>query len=319
MVTATHELAPKFRERGMTLEKDVEPSTFWVSFNMEDPVIGTNPKLRQALSAAYDAQTYTDIFNNSVAPVAQQLIPPGIFGHQRDWRHPYGFNLDRAKQLMVEAGYPNGINPKTNQPLELVMDMVAVGSEDRQRAEFEQRCLERLGIRVRVSENTFARLLQKQDTGDFQMASGTGWGADYPDPENFFFLFYSKNVPPAGKNISRYKSPEFDRLFEQMATMESGPERLELVNKMTALLAEDCPQILTFHKAFYVVVQPWARRTNNNLMLEGGVKFATVDTEIREAYQKRWNRKPVWPPLILGLVGVAGVAYAVRINRRRNA
>jgi len=319
MLTPGRELAPKWRARGMHLEKDVEPATFWISYNMDDPLIGKNKKLRQALSAAYDAQTYSDIFYNSVAPVAQQLVPPGIAGFSATYRNPYGFNVEKAKQLIAEAGYPNGIDPKTGRPLEITLDMVAVGSEDRQRAEFEQRCFEKLGVKMKISENTFARLLQKQDTGDFQLSSGSGWGADYPDPENFFFLFYSKNMPPAGKNISRYNNPEFDRLFEQMATMENGPERLEIVNKINAILAEDCPNILNFHKAFYSVVQPWAPRTQNNLMLEGGVRFATVDPVLRAEKQKEWNRKPLWPLAILGGLVAIGTISAVRINRRRNA
>jgi ABC-type transport system substrate-binding protein len=318
MITPGRELAPRYRERGMTLEKDIEPSTFWISFNMEDPVLGKNPKLRQALSAAYDSQTYSDIFYSSVAPVAEQLIPPGLFGHQHDVKNPYGFNVEKAKQLIAEAGYPGGIDPKTGKPLEITMEMVASGSEDRQRAEFEQRCFERIGVKVKISENTFARLLQKEDTGDFQMASGTGWGADYPDPENFFFLFYSKNVPPAGKNITRYKSAEFDQLFEQMATMENSPERLALVKRMNALLWEDCPQILNFHKAYYTAVQPWAPRTNSNLMLEGGVRFAVVDAAMRAEKQREWNRAPMWPLALLGALVIAGAGAAIQINRRRN-
>lgn len=319
MVTPGRDLAPKWRDRGMHLEKDVEPSTFWIAYNMDDPLVGKNRKLRQALSCAYDAQTYSDIFYNSVAPVAQQLIPPGIAGFSATYRNPYGFNVEKAKQLLAEAGYPNGIDPKTGRPLEITLDMVAVGSEDRQRAEFEQRCFEKIGVKMKISENTFARLLQKQDTGDFQLSSGSGWGADYPDPENFFFLFYSKNMPPAGKNISRYNNPEFDRLFEKMATMENGPERLEIVNKMTAILSEDCPNILNFHKAFYTVVQPWSPRTQDNAMLEGGVRFAYVDPVMREEKQKEWNRKPMWPLAVLGGLVALGAVSAIRINRRRNA
>ncbi len=63
--------------------------------------------------------------------------------------------------------------------------------------EFEQRSLEKLGIRVRVNENTFPRQQEKLDQGNFQLASA-GWGADYPDPEDFMFLLYGKNFPPAG-------------------------------------------------------------------------------------------------------------------------
>ncbi len=318
MITPTRELAPKYRERGMFLEKDVEPSTFWISFNMDDPVLGKNKKLRQALSCASDAQTYSDIFYNSVAPVAQQLVPPGIFGHDHDWRNPYGYDVEKGRRLIAEAGYPDGRDASGRQ-LELTMDCAAVSSDDRQRVEFVQRNFERLGIKVKVIENTFAHLLRKEDTGDFQMADGTGWGADYPDPENFFFLLYSKNVPPAGKNISRFKNAEFDRLFEQMATMENGPERLEIVRKMNTLVAEECPQILNFHKAFYTAVQPWAPRTHNNLMLEGGVKYLTIDPEKRAQLQREWNRKPVWPLALLGVMVAGAIGYAVRWNRRLNA
>lgn len=319
MITPQRELAPKYRERGMALEKDVDVSTFWISFNMDDPVLGQNKKLRQALSCSYDAQTYSDIFYNSVAPVAEQLIPPGLYGHDHAVKNPYSFDLEKGKRLIAEAGYPNGIDPKTGRPLELTMDAVAPGSEDRQRVEFVQRCFERLGVRVKTVENTFARLLQKQDTGDFAIADGTGWGADYPDPENFFFLYYSKNMPPAGKNISRYHSPEFDRMFEQMATMDNGPERLALVRKMDDLLHEDCPHILNFHKAFYTSVQPWAPRTHNNLMLEGGVKYAVLDSEMRDARRADWNRRPLWPLGLLAALVLGATTYAIRWNRRQNA
>ncbi len=318
MLTPARELAPKYRERGMFLEKDIDVSTFWISFNMDDPLLGKNRKLRQALSCAYDGQTYSDIFYNSVAPVAEQLVPPGLFGYDRHFENPYGYDLDKAKRLLAEAGYPGG-RDASGRVLELTMDCAATGSEDRQRVEFVQRGFERLGIKVKIIENTFAHLLRKEDTGDFQMADGTGWGADYPDPENFFFLLYSKNVPPAGKNISRYRSPEFDRLFEQMATMENSPERLSIVKEMNALVAEDCPQILNFHKAFYTAVQPWAPRTHNNLMLEGGVKYVTVDPVLRAQLQKEWNRKPLWPIALLGALCAGAIGYAVHWNRRLNA
>ena len=317
MVTPGREMSPKYRERGMRLEKDVEPSTFWISLNMRDPLLGQNKKLRQALSACYDSKTYSDIFWSSVAPVAEQLIPPGIPGHSREWRNPYGFDLEKAKRLIAEAGYPGGIDPQTGRPLEITMDMVSVGSEDRQRSEFEQRCFASIGVEVKIRQNTFARQLQREDTGDFQMSSGTGWGADYPDPENYFFLLYSKNVPPAGKNVTRFNNPEFDRLFEQMKTMETTPERLEIVRKMNTLIAEEVPQILNFHKAFYSAVQPWAPRTQNNLMLEGGVKFSVVDAALREQKRKEWNRKPLWPLAVLGGLLALAAVLGIRINRRR--
>ncbi len=140
--------------------------------------------------------------------------------------------------------------------LELTMDVTANGSEERQTAEFEQRQFEALGIRIKVIENTFAKALEKQERGQFQIAPSTGWGADYPDPENFFFLFYSKNVPPAGKNESRYGSESSTRFSRRCRLMDNSPERLDLCRLPMDILNEDCLVAFNFHKAYYVVVQP---------------------------------------------------------------
>ncbi len=123
LVTANKELAPKYAARGMSLIKLQEVSTFFANFNMQDPVLGTNKKLRQALSCAYNPQGFIDLLYGGAAPIARQLIPPGIFGYQKDFKNPYGFNLEKAKRLIAEAGYPNGIDPKTGQPLELTMEV----------------------------------------------------------------------------------------------------------------------------------------------------------------------------------------------------
>ena len=312
-------LAKKYRDRGMMLELDVEPATFWMSFNMEDPVVGKNVKLRQALSCAYDAKTYAQIFYSGVAPVAQQLLPPGAIGYDPAWKNPWSYDLDKAKRLLAEAGYPNGRDATTGQQLEIRLANVASGSEERQRSEFDQRSFEALGIKVKVDELTFARLMDKLYHSDFQLASGSGWSADYPDPENFYALFHSRNFPPNGSNHCRYSRPEFDAAFDRMATMDDGPERLEVLKQMNQMLADDCPMILGFVKAFYTAVQPWARRTHHNMMLEGGMKYLVADPVMREEKRREWNEKPRWPLALLGALVLGGAGYAVRWNRRHDA
>lgn len=290
VVSATHELTPELRAKGMSLEKDVDVSTFYTSINMEDPLLGKNKKLRQALSCAFDAEGQNEIFFNGVREIAQQILSPGIPGYRKDYRNPYGFNPEKAKQLIAEAGYPNGIDPATGKPLQLNLETSGNDADGRMMTQFEQQCYERLGIKVVTVENTFAKMLEKQDNGNFQLSSGTGWGADYPDPENYLMLFYGKNLPPQGKNNSRYKNPEFDRLFEQMATMENSPERMEIVHRMIDIMNEDCSVIFTNHKAYYSLIQPWAPRTHDNSMLEGGMKYSTLYPEVRTQKRKEWNR-----------------------------
>jgi oligopeptide transport system substrate-binding protein len=317
MVSPVRALSPEFSSRGMSLEKDFEICTFWQSFNMDDPIVGKNVKLRKAIARAYDGARYSEIFYSGVPPVPTQLVPVGIFGHEKDRPAPFAYDVEKARQLLAEAGYPGGRDASGNQ-LELTLTDQVDGSEYRQRAEFDQRGIEALGIKVKVNGVTFAKLQDIEDKGDFQIIGSSGWGADYPDPENFFMLYYSKNIPPAGKNYARYRNPEYDRAFEQMAAMDNGPARLELVRKLQKFLDDDCPMFPTFTKAFYTAVQPWARRTHDNLMweVECGIKFLTQDRVMRERLRREWNRPLLWPAYALGALGLGAVLAFIRAVRR---
>ena len=318
LVSANKELTPEFKARGMSLVKVQEVSTFYMVFNLQDPLLGGNKKLRQALCCSYDPSKEIEILYGGVAPIAQQLLSPGIYGFQADFKNPYGFDPEKAKRLIAEAGYPNGIDPKTGQPLELTIDCVANSSEERLIAEDQKRQFERLGIHMTIIEDTFPREQEKLDQGNFQIDSGSGWGADYPDPENYYALFTGRNFPPEGKNACRYKNEEFDRLFNKMAAMEDGPERMAIVKRMNDILVEDCVIIPVFHKAYYELIQPWSPVTQNNFFLQKGLKYAYVDPVMREQKRADWNRPALWPvPVAVALV-LAGIVHGVRLNRRRN-
>jgi ABC-type transport system substrate-binding protein len=316
VLSVSQELTDKYRARGVRLYRDSEPSTFYLVFNMDDPILGSNRKLRQAISCAYDEDLYNEIFSNGININAQQLLPPGVFGHQRDFRNPYKqHDLALARKLMAEAGYPEGRNPKTGQPLELTFDVTADSPESRQSAEFQRGQIEQLGIRIRTNENNWAQQQEKVDAGHFQMVM-YGWHADYPDPENFFFLFYGANKPPRGSNHSRYSNPEFDRLFDRMCTMDSTPERLDLVHRLNALLVEDVPCVFLNHPVYFTLNQPWCPRVSSNSLLAGGLKYVDVDVKLRGEKQREWNRAPGWPLALLVLLVAGAIAYGIHYTRR---
>jgi len=319
VITAGQTLSKGLSDRGVVLFRDVEPGTFYSQFNMADPVLGKNQRLRQALSTVYNEDRANELFGNGVQLKAEQLLPPGVIGYEPDFKNPFrSQNLEQAKKLLAEAGYPNGIDPKTKQQLMLTMDVVADSAEGRQRAEFDQGQMEQLGLRCKVEENTWPRFQDKQINGHFQMNTGSGWNADYPDPENFFFLFYSKNVPPQGSNWLRFSNLEFDRLFEQMATMDNGPERLEIIRRLNALLVEQCPVIFGFHPVTFTLNQPWLQRVSSNAMLVGGLKYMQLDPVLRAQKIREWNRAPMWPLwTLVGLVALL-LGYAINWARKRN-
>ena len=94
---------------------------------------------------------------------------------------------------MAAAGYPNGINPKTGKPLVLNFSATSNGGPD-QRAQFDwlRKQFAKLGISLHVETTQYSRFQDKIRTGDIQLFF-FGWSADYPDPENFLFLFYGAN------------------------------------------------------------------------------------------------------------------------------
>jgi len=318
VLNASLDLTSQYKTRGVQLYKDVEPTTFYIMFNMEDPVVGKNRKLRQALSSVYDVDRENEIFHNGINVNSQQLLPPGVIGHELGFKNPYKqHDVDLAKKLISEAGYPNGIDPKTGNPLKLTLDVVADDSASRQYAEFRKNQLEQLGVEIVIVENMWPRQQEIMDTGHFQM-SNYGWHADYPDPENFFFLFVGKYIPPQGSNHARYSNPEFDRIFEKMSTMDNSPERLELISRLNQILTEDCPMILGMHDVSFALTQPWAPRVSSNPLLAGGFKYALVDHELRLQKQKEWNQPMLWPLYVLAFGFVGLVLFVIKWNKEHH-
>ncbi len=321
VITSGQNLSKKFEEQGISLHRDVDPTTYYLQFNMEDPVVGTNKKLRQAISMAYNQERANEIFRNGIDLKAEQLLPPGVVGYDPSFRNPYRvFNLQKAKELLSEAGYPGGIDPKTNRPLELTLDVIAMDSASRRRAEFDKAQIEQLRIVCKIEENTWPRFQEKQQRGLCQMNTGSGWHADYPDAENFFFLFYSKNFPPSGPNSSRFANAEFDALYEKMAMMENGPERAVIISKMNHLLVEECPVVFMGHPVIFSLSQPWVPRISSNAMLAtgGGMKYQVIDAEERVEARHRLNQTQTWPLWTLAGVVALVVTIAIRHARRRN-
>src|SRR5690606_36606286 len=101
-------ITDKFAKKGISLEITPDLDRTFIAFNFENKLFH-NKKLRQAMSMAYDRSDSNRLFYNNQAIVAQSVISPGIAGYQEDFKNPYvDFNLEKAKKLLVEAGYPEG-------------------------------------------------------------------------------------------------------------------------------------------------------------------------------------------------------------------
>ena len=286
---------------------------------MRDPLLGKNKLLRQALSVAYDTNLYNEIFMNGRAIDAQGLLPPGVFGYDPKLTNPYkAYSLERAKELLAQAGYPGGVDRNTGRQLELTYDIGSDSARARETAAFDMRCFESLGIKMKLQVNTFSQYLERTHKGTFQMTSG-GWMADYPDPENFMQLLYGPNAPP-NPNSSAFSNPEYDRLYEKMKTMEDSPERQEIIDKMVKIVIEECPWIFNFHSPSYVLRHAWYKNGKAHSISGNYRKYHRVDPELRRIYRQAENR-PNFRILAYGVILLLLICIPVMvityIRRRR--
>lgn len=317
------QLSPEMVQRGVKLTRAADPNFYYFAFNMQDPVVGgysrEKRKLRQAISTAIDAQAYIDLFSQGNGLPAQFIIPPGIFGYEPGYRNPYRqYSVERARRLLAEAGYPNGIDPRTGERLTIYYDNTATDAAGRQSVGLVQKQLEAIGIRLESRSWRGVVWQDRLDKGQFQFIS-YGWLADYPDPENFLFLLYGRNRRP-GPNYAGYDNPEYNRLFERMRAMDDGPERMAIIRRMRAIATEDCPLVFRQHTQGLSLSHSWLRNVKPHPVANDVTKYLSVDSARRARLQAQWNRPNYWPGVFFGLFLVLGslpAAATVRRRRRR--
>ncbi|MHB1215865.1 MAG: ABC transporter substrate-binding protein [Thiobacillus sp.] len=328
------QLTDSMRDKDIHLVTAVAASIWYVGFNMLDPVVGglgeDRQKLRRALSIAFDYDEFISIFLNGRGIPAQGPIPPGLFGYVDGvaGMNPYVYEahdgqivrrpIEVAKKLLAEAGYPNGRDAKTGAPLVLYFDTMASGPDAKSRLDWMKKQLDKLNVQLVVRGTDYNRFQDKIRKGNAQLFEW-GWNADYPDPENFFFLLYgpNKKVASGGENAANYDNPEFNRLFEHMKDMDNGPARQQVVDAMLEIVRRDAPWIFAYYPKSFGLRHGWVHNVKPNLMANNTLKYRRIDPGLRAERRAEWNQPILWPiALLLGGM-IAVVAPAVIAWRRR--
>jgi ABC-type transport system substrate-binding protein len=321
------------REKGIGLVTAVDTSIWYMGFNMLDPLLGGDSErarlLRQAISIAVDFGEFVSIFANGRGVEAQGPIPPGIFGHRDgeaglnpvvfDWQNgrPVRKGIDQAKALLAEAGYRDGRDPETGRPLTIYYEAMDAGPDGKARLNWMRKQFAKLGIELVVRATDYNRFQEKMRKGTGQVFMW-GWNADYPDPENFFFLLYGPNAKvDGGENAANYRNPEFDRLFEQMKNMDDGPARQALIDRMSQILRHDAPWSFGFYPKSFSLHHAWLGNVKPNLMANNTLKYQSLEPALRARRREEWNPPVLWPIGAVAVVLAVGAMPAVLIARRR--
>jgi ABC-type transport system substrate-binding protein len=315
-------LSPAMAELGVELERSVDPSVFYLGFNMDDATVGAPGgararRLRQAMSLAIDVEEWTRLFSNGRGVPAQSPVPPGLYGYEPEYRNPWRVvDLERARRTLAEAGYRDGVDPKTGRPLRLTFDTYQTSAQGLTQIQFFVDAWRKLGIDVEVSATTYNQFQEKVRNGAYQVFMW-GWVADYPDPENFFFLLWSEMArSKGGPNTANFSNPRFDALYVAMKSRENDAERARMIREMIAIVEQERPWIELFHAEDYALYHGWLRHVKPFGMSFPMTKYQDLDPGRRAELRARWNEPVLWPAFALAGLALALVVPAVVTFRR---
>jgi ABC-type transport system substrate-binding protein len=326
-------ISDSMRAQGIRLSASVDTSVSYMGFNMLDPVVGGKSeqarKLRQALSVAIDQEEFISVFLNGRGIPAMGPLPPGIFGHaggraginpyMYDWvgNAPQRKSVAAARKLLAEAGYPNGRDEKTGEPLVINLDTTSAGLGDKARIDWMAKQLAKIDVQLNVRSTDYNRFQEKVRKGTVQLFRW-GWNADYPDPENMLFLLHGPQgkVAAGGENAANYANPEYDELFERMKNMENGRERQAIIERMVAILQRDAPWVWGFYPKTYALTHAWIFNRKPNKVAHNTLKYQRIDAALREKKRAEWNGVVLWPLGLAALALVLGLLPAFLGYRR---
>jgi oligopeptide transport system substrate-binding protein len=268
------DLSPEMKKKGIQMSTYLQPDVTYIAFNMKDPVLGKNDKLRKAIAMAYDSATSIEKFYNGRGVKAHSPIAPGIDAYDPEFKNPYvEFDQSKAKKMLEDAGFPEGKGAPT---LEYA---TTASSTARQMAEYFKQNMEAIGLKIEIASVSWPQLQAKIKDAKAQMW-GIAWLADYPDAENFLQLLYGPNGSP-GPNGANFNNSEFNKLYEQASALPPGPERTEVYRKMRDIFVKEMPWVPNVHRKGYSLRHGWIKNYKPNPMKANSLKYFKVDAAKR--------------------------------------
>ncbi len=264
------ELQEKY-QKDLNIYAAKDSSSYWIAINLKNPVLGKNVKLRQALGIALDRQKYVDDVLNGRGVVLDSIVPETIGSNaaQLGVKWP-AHDLARAKKLLEEAGHPEG------KGLPIFKFLLSSGGNAQRQFEFIRRSLAEAGIKIELNTMPYASFLKKIEEGDFDLTI-CGWGADYPDAENFTSLLTTL-ARSQGQNYGNYANKRYDELSDLTKITPPGPQREAYFKEMAELVVSEVPVIPLFG-AVRVGVYPkeWVRNFKRDLEMERDAVHINID------------------------------------------
>jgi len=225
--------------------------TWWVAFNHTKTPFN-DVRIRQAMNYAVNKQAIVDNILKGTGTLAINPLPPVVWSYTADIQR-YDYDPEKAKQLLAEAGYPDGFSctfwlPESGSGMQ---QPVAMGTAI-------QADLKAVGIDCKIETFEWGTYLEKvivpPDQAGFDLME-MSWIGDNGDPDNHLYILLSgEQWPPHGYNMGFYKNDQVDALLAEARVTLDRAKRTELYQQAQKLIAEDPPWILIDHETQIVVM-----------------------------------------------------------------
>jgi len=209
------------KDAGYSVSDGAPPHVWYLSFNMTDPVM-KNLKVRQAINLAIDRPGMArNLLKDTVKPAYDVQAPANPAYVER--QDAYSYDPEKAKQLLAEAGYPQGFSTTMMTSVDGSGQIIPVPM-----AEYIQQNLAKVGIQVKLDTTEWISYLTKWAQG---MNPGTGWSQQswgMTTPYWLYIVTSSKLQAPNGPNVGRYNNPQLDAVMQQAITATDEAKATEL-------------------------------------------------------------------------------------------
>ncbi len=249
------------------LQRSPEMMTQFLTLNNQKGVF-KNKNVRKAFNFAIDRTKILDFVLNGegYAPGNHGITPPVFSNYPIESIRGYSLNIDSARYYMSKAGYPSG---KGFPKLQFLLN--AEGARNTNVAvEIQKQLKDHLNVDVELQILPFAQLLEKSYRGDYNILRAA-WVADFPSPENFLWIFTSKDVPnsldeTSYPNVARYINKQFDAYYEMALKAKTIEEANSYFKKAENQLMEDAPVIVLWYDEGYRLIKSYVKNFPNNPM-----------------------------------------------------
>lgn len=218
-------------DRSLALHSDKDGGMMWIQIRVDKPPLN-NPKVRQAIAWAIDRQAVLEsVFFGRGRVLGGLPAPPWMLGYSPDRQGVYGLNVAKAKQLLAEAGVPNGF--KIN------MLTTSTYAMHRNTGEVIQASLRKVGIDVNLELTEWATTVARYVKGDFELHV-QGGGIDIADPA-YMDQFYHSAGGNAGQ--TRFSDKQVDDLLNRARASYDPKVREKLYREAEARVLDLVPYV----------------------------------------------------------------------------